>query len=435
MALASLVSLLISIVSIYQAETRGGGGHRGGGHRGGEFRGGPASMGERARFEGHYDNMGHWGGWGRRGGPQRWGRAGGWARPNHRFYGYGWGGWYSPNYAVGSGYALDPVNRQILDDEASMYTASDYAVAPGAVYSSIINKKKKNQAPKIIYKSRYKLGPDADIIDGGRIAFHLTDGAFLLVDSGQLLVVDQKSGESILALFPDPTLMWHLSSEVKQQALGLSAAMERKKSQTDSKSVVSSKELSAKLKTEITNLSITIELLSKAKKCIGTVPSDPPAALPPPEKKAIEIFASTWMLADGSLVVIKRKDGSYAYIDGRGIYADKSKSALKQHYPDKFELVVWNYLNGLIKEAPDTNENLKDDFDSTQWALEQLAGEAYNQRKNKGATSDDETAETLGRLTEAIGRTEHRHLAISNQLSTMSEEIEAAKLTLATLKK
>ena len=137
------------------------------------------------------------------------------------------------------------------------------------------------------------------------------------------------------------------------------------------------------------------------------------------------------MLKDGKFVIIKRKDGSYAYIDGRGIYADRSKSPLKTDYPDKFELVVWNYLDNLVKEAPDTKANLEEDIDSTKWALEQLSSE-INDAKSEEESQDSK--EAVRRISEAMSRTKNRHSAITNQLETMPDEIAAAKLTMTSLK-
>ncbi|MBK9145375.1 MAG: hypothetical protein IPM23_23120 [Candidatus Melainabacteria bacterium] len=433
MTALSLTALALAPLGQEDCQARGG---RGGGGHGGGFRGGPGRMEGRARFDGHYDNLGHWG----RGAPGRWGRAGGWARPYHRFYGYGWGGWYAPGYGVGMGYAADDVDRQIIDDEATMYAGADYGYAPaaipggGATSASVegeIVRKAAGQPPKIVYRARYKLGPDADVLEDGKIAFRLTDDAFLLVTDTNLLVIDEKSGQPVMELYPDPTLMWHLGSELKQQALGLGAALERKKAQLDNKAVIDSPDKAAKLAREIKNIADTVALLSKAGKNLGALPEDPPRPVEPPDSDAIEIFASVYMLRDGKFVIIKREDGSYAYIDGRGIYADRSKSPLKTGYPDKFELVVWNYLDNLVKEAPDTKANLEEDIDATKWALEQLSSEIGDARSKE---ESQDSQEAVRRITEAMSRTKNRHSAISNQLETMPDEIAAARLTMDTLK-
>ena len=51
-----------------------------------------------------------------------------------------------------------------------------------------------------------------------------TDTAYLRVSANSSDLIDQQSGKTIISLYNNPTLIWHISSELKQQANGLRRA-------------------------------------------------------------------------------------------------------------------------------------------------------------------------------------------------------------------
>ena len=438
--------LPIHEVTADRAEARGG---RGGGHRGG-FRGrggrgrGMRMYGGGGGYRNNYGNQALWGNWG----GARGGSWGGWARPQHRFRGYGWGGWSSPYYGAGGGYGYGGYGSYPVDVGGGMYPTSSYSYTPATVssftwtsgsVSAVPLKSIEPEAPKdlIKYKSKFKLGPDADIIDNGKVAFHLTDDAFLLVSDSKLVAVEQDTGAPAMQLYPDEVLVWHVAQELDQQSLGLQAAQKRKSALLNSPLVKESKDKADALNKELKNIDTTIQLLSDAKKALGKIPQEAPTPVTPPEEGAMEIFASTWMLKDGSMLVIRDADGNYVYMDGRGTYKDSQKTPLKKAYPGKFEKIVFSYLKKLVAESNNTTKNLKDDIDDTQWALEKLKAELeeeYNSTSGKDSP-DQDIVESKHRIGQAILRSEHRFAAITNQIKTMPGEVEAAKNLIKTLQK
>lgn len=416
----ALLALTISILP-EPADARGG---RGGGGRG-------RGMG---RGMGRYGGMGY-------GRPGRYGGFAGWARPYNRFRNYGWGGYgggygdwgdpYYPNYQAGNystGYGGNSYGYVPSAVEAETWTSGSVSAVP---LKSIEPEEPKE---KIVYKSLFKLGSDADIIEGGKIAFHLTDDAFLLATGKKLVAVDQKSGYPALALYPDEVLLWHLAQELDRQILSQKSAQKANKSRMDSPAIKNSQEKTAALKKQISNLDSSIKLLESARTNLGAIPDKTPEGEALPENGAIEIFASTWMLPSGDFLVVRVEDGSFVYLDGKGTYKDNRKTPLKKAYPGKFELIVFNYLKKLVGEAPKATSDLKDDIDDTQWALEKLKEELEEEyNADGGHTEDDALPESQTRINQAIVKSEHSFAAMSNQVKSMPAEVAAAKKLLQLL--
>src|SRR6185369_9136093 len=79
----------------------------------------------------------------------------------------------------------------------------------------------------------YRLGPDCDVLAGGKVVMHLTDKTYLMLTTNSTQVIDQDSGKIIMTLANDPSLYWHIGSEIKRQALGLQAASHDRQSSMD----------------------------------------------------------------------------------------------------------------------------------------------------------------------------------------------------------
>ena len=401
-----------------------------------------------------------------------------------------------------------------VDEEGGMYEGRDYnmpippAVGGGGytwtsgtakIKSPDEVKKAQKPVETVQTHSRYRLGPDADVLDGGHIAFHLTKDAFLYVTSDNTKVVDRKTGQVVMTLATDPTLLWHVASELRRQSLGLKAALLNKTSlsdqkkyelltqahlvdsakdktpasealKTETKDVTSDKKTDAKdpgysqpkkseeedpsstgeaHKTirltddqqqfdanEIENLHKTISLLDLTSKNLGKIPEAPPSAdeVKGPDPNAIELFASVWLTRDGQFILYRRVNGSIAYINSRGIYSDRGQTPLKEEYPDKFELVVYDYLKKLNDEADSTMAKLKEDQSETEWSLSQLEQQLEEGMKFK--PEDDENTRRLKedfshRLIQATLRSEARLKAIKSQLQSMPIELETAKKAMA----
>ena len=451
----STVFLLIALTIPEDVEARGRGGFRGGFGRGfgrgfggrgfgrGFFWGGRVNpsdsndgQSEPSNWVDPYpkyekDNNGYWGGWGGIRGRHRWGTAGGFARPNHRFVEYGWGGWSTPYYGTGAGYSSKSFSEHSIDAAGNLYPPNSYRFSTSVANLKPIEEDIPDK--KIECKSKYRLGPDADILKDGKIAFHLTPTAFLMASNNKIVVVDETTKYSGIVLYPDKVLMWHLAQEIDQQSMGLKAAIKRKGALFNSPIIKASKEKTKELHTELDNIDKTIALLDAARNNLGKVDKLAPGQEAPPEPGAIEIFSSTWMSADGKFVIAKLEDGSYIWIDGKGVYTDNKKTALKRQYPGIFVKVVFDYLNILVKESKIATKNLKEDKKNTRWALEKLKSDANKNKSPKSSKSQFHLEISKQHVNQAILRTQHRDAAITSQLSSMPKEIAIAKILIKSL--
>lgn len=431
---ALIAALLLAQTAMTEPSAARGGNHEDGGGEGGVHRGGGGHAFPGAHFAGahagyanHYDNYGRWGR-NRYAGQASWD---GWARPRNRFHRYGWGGWYQPA-SGGAGYAYVNREQQAIDEEGNLYPAAPYNVGAlglsaydaGISASQVVSAEIKTRPDieptrmkPVNTKSVYKLGPDVDILESGNVAVRLNDDTFLLVDSKQTLVVNQKTGVPAIALYTDPLLLFNIAYELKRQSMGLHAAM------INSIDVNSS---TSATKPSVENMEWTLEQLQKAKSKLGPVPDTPPKQAPDPVPDAIELFASVWLLKDGSYVLYKQLDGSLVYMDSKGTFADRGKTARQAPYPDTFELSIYGFLKTLIADYQPTMKRLAEDKDDTEWALSKL---------NEVNETNDDKVETAKRLEQAVARSERRLGIIDSQLNSMPDEVDAAKKALSMLEK
>jgi hypothetical protein len=443
-------SLLIASVAVLQvfaiaspaADARGArGGHR--------FPGSGYSEAH-CGFHNHYDNYGRWG-TGRMYAPGAWG---GWARPRNRWWNTGWGGWSEPCYG-GPGTGFVPGSAPV-DQEGNVYPSANYNIGglslgqyAGHSASETVSaeiKKKPDIEPvrmnAVSTKSVYKLGPDTDVLDNGNVAVRLNDASFLIVDSEKTSVVDQKTGVPVILLYTDPLLLWNLSYELKRQASGLKASMMSKqatlktsgsKQNTAGDLTSSSQKASASgslapssKSPESENLEWIIAQLEKAQTKLGEVPEQPPGKDAYPVPDCVELFASVWLLKDGTFILFKQPDGSLIYMNDRGTYTDRGKTARSLPYPDTFELAVYGYLKTLLKEYKPTVSKLTEDKEDTEWALSKL---------REVSDPEADQLESQRRLAEAVARSERRLDVIQKQIQIMPDEVEAARKALAILDK
>jgi len=129
---------------------------------------------------------------------------------------------------------------------------------------------------------------------------------------------------------------------------------------------------------ELGHMKTVDNLLGTAVQKFGSVPEEPP----PPEKApitgAIEVFSSVWMTPDGSWLLVKRADGSVAYMNGRGWYSDEGKTKISAPYPEKFKTVVAAYLTNLTKEAASATASINQDKQEAQQRLQKLNQDLQN---------------------------------------------------------
>lgn len=489
-----------------KGEHGGGGDHGGDhGGRGDGGRGDRGDHGDRGfgRHDGfnhgwgdHYSHFNHWshfGAWG-----HNWGRYG-WARPWHSWGWGGWGGWGGgwgwslPVYAGGGGFLNVNLNsnntNQAVDEEGNTYPArsynqqgnyqnysygnSNYNNGPNGNYGSNNNL---NNGPNGNYTggpdgggpdngpdnganggddqtanaddassnpstADYRLGPDTDILPNGQIAINLNDKAYLLVSQQGTLVMDQASGKPIMSMANDPALLMNLNRELKRQMQGLQSAGQSRQS-TNNWSQNAGFQNQDDDQAETQNIQAAVDRLNKAMSMLPPAPDQAPAGGGAPVPGAMEVFASTWMSPDGRFVIIKREDGSLAYMNGRNWYSDMGVTPLRQPYPAQFKAVVQSYLQSLVADSSKEQDSLNQEQQQTGQRLQQLQADLaqYNADPNAdpqqqvqfGATEIPRQA-AVRRTRMMITRAQRRMDMLQKQMNALPQETAAATKVLETL--
>lgn len=442
-------------------------------------------------FGDHYDHYGHWGRynhWNRFSAwNHHWGYDG-WARTG--WYGGGWGGWYVPNYAAGNGFVnlnLDSNNATTVDEEGNNYPARKYNTAQidnDANYyeNSVSPPAQIANSQMQSNPSNYRLGPDTDVIAGGKVVMHLTDNSYMLLAPDKTLVMDQQTGKPIMSLYADPSVLSHVHSELARQTHGLEAALESKQNSmhwADSTQMSGNSaaggagnnnetedtQSATDSENEIKNMQATLALLKQASCNLGSVPPGPQKPAAAPMDGAVELFAGTWLTPDSNYVIVKRPDGSFDYLNNTQWFSDEGKTPMQTPFPRKFKEAVVAYINGMVKESDAAQADMMrekqeasdrltalheklQDLEQPAGNSQQTAGTANESPATGGATQlaenvkggpennnrdPEESAqptEATRRLKMAIRRTHARLAAVDKQLAAMPQEVAVAKKSL-----
>lgn len=490
MRVLSIVTLVVVVGnllypdSVYGKGEHGGGGHgdhagagrgdrgagrgdrgadRGRGDRGFDRGFGNRGWGNRAWW-GHYGQWHHWGHWG------YWG----WARP-----GYSWAytPWWGPAYPLGTGFVnLNFGNGQAVDEQGNNYPARTYGLAADVTDTGI--PVQSTVAQKMT--GDYRLNSGADILANGDVAIPLTDTSYMLLTSQATNVVDQASGQTIVALYNDPALTQQTAMEIRRQRRSLQRAIKKKESsqsQSDSMSFQSgnqqdqaSDNQGPASQQEIDNLKSTVALLNKSLHALGQPLTLPAAgggqgdetphqgqgqsereqlcATPPPVPGAVELMSSVWMLPDGKFLVLKLADGSLAYMNNKGWYSDQGVTPLKHAYPSKFKPVAQAFLNKMIKDSDAEKASLTQDLNDGKQELAALNQDLSDystppqDSSSAGGNNDDKVdfgheqiprTEAVRRTKVQIALTQRRLDALQSQVTSFPQDLAVSQKMLQTL--
>lgn len=388
---------------------------------------------------------------------QNWGAWGGWARPWHWSNWYLGSGWGMPTYLGGAALSTAPyvygadagrlnadeVMSQLSDEDGILPPPRHYRYQPDYVnvYSNAVSPPVQVplQPPKE-EAAAFQLGPDADIIGGGRVAIYLTDSTYLLLTPKGTQVMDQETGMPILSLHTDPFLIWQIQSEIKRQSLLIQLALQSQQSESVVPQSTSLYDHKQDDDNRSQKMQAAIDLLNQTATSLGELPQGPPPpASQPPVPKATEILSSVWLCPHGKYIVVKLQDDSLAYMDGTKLYSDEGKTKLAMPYPAKFRSAVMAYLDSLVKDASKTSEGLvqaKEDAENQIFSLQQKLELQSLQSASTAIQSADSlavsaTPETRKHLQQDLDRTKKHLEFIKTQLEKMPEEVSAAKKLLA----
>jgi hypothetical protein len=490
-------ALILAAMHSPSCLAHGGGGGGGGGHGGGAHFGGgggfhSSSMGHYSSPHSFYGGVGHPGMYGHSGfyGTRPFGTYHtyhGWNQLN-KHYGYwsswsnpslmyiwGWGNQGLPLYASGPGFNdLSVSPTSIPDQEGNVYTAAIYRFDPEYVSNFTWTDATRVSEQSAIHDepARYRLGPDTDIISGGKVVIRVGSLAYMMIAPEGTQLISVETGLPIVSLSTDPSLLWHLSAELSRQSQGLESAikLQSQKGQTaanhpddpdtsgvskqtaqaiqsvrtaqpdqpakslDLDQSVESVQLDAAgVDRKLKNLQSTADLLKAAQTGLGNAAAVPPDPAPPPVADADELFSGTWVTRDAKFVLLKRPDGSVVYTDGNAWFSDLGKTTIPGPSVEQFKRVVLSYISNLVADAPKAQEYLKQFRKQSEVSVHSLNDtlkKLQSQEKQAGDGQQNEYAEAIGRLDADLSVANARLQNLDQMHEELPKELATANLIL-----
>jgi hypothetical protein len=292
----------------------------------------------------------------------------------------------------------------------------------------------------------------------------ITDTAYLRVTANSSDLIDQQSGKTIVSLYNNPTLIWHISSELRQQANGLRRASQSSNSSSNDNSsnggsYGSNSGDSAdndqgngfngqRDASEVQNMQNTAMLLEKAEQNFPDPQERPPEQVAPPVAGAFELFSSAWADASGKYVILKKADGEIVYTDGHHWYSDQGVTKLKEPYPKQLTPIIAAYLASLAKDSSSHLDSLNQEMQETQGHIDKMTNRLNNlqsqgqnqsqdQPQNQGqdmvqfGTKQIPRAEAIRRLGNQINKAQKRIDSVQAEINAMPAETEAINKLIA----
>jgi spermidine synthase len=286
-------------------------------------------------------------------------------------------------------------------------------------------------------ESAYRLTPETDILNDGKVVVALNDTAYLLIASDLVSVIDMKSGEPILFLQRDPALAWRAAKEIERQQRGLDQTLRAKQAWITWAGWMSFGPGFEDDRLEMANVQAMVERLGAARQSLGAVSENVPNLPTPPVAGSFEVFTGVWLLLDGSGLALQLPDG-LAFMDASGLYRDQQRTQpLDEPYPQDFKAFIVSYLQQEIKDRDATLARLNTEFTTESADLLLLQSDEKEYNAIRATSPESEIVEygtsniTLGdalRLTAAdIARVQQRLALLQAQINSLPGELAAAE--------
>jgi spermidine synthase len=338
-----------------------------------------------------------------------------------------------PTVARGTGFRQNPRNsHRAVDESGAIYPSRRFRFGPHYYWagSHHYGHRQHQAAPSdqpAEAESIYRLSPEADVLDDGRIALTLTERTFLIVDSETVQVVDKASGAEVMVLNRPENLAFRLSRELERQRLGLVKTIKAKQAWNAWVSWVSFTPWYSGDQTELQNLRRMQDKLANAQGLLGFTPRGTVDPLPPPVPGAHEIFTSVWLMPDGSGVLARMPDGAVAWLTDSSWQAlPGTPGSIDGRYPAGFRSAVTDVLATMVKDAEGTYKSLYQDLSDLQKGLAGLQRDLgeYNQiAASSGSSESVEYGAIDIPCSEAIRRTEAEIAATRQQIQELETRL------------
>jgi spermidine synthase len=350
-----------------------------------------------------------------------------------------------PELAMAGGFRSSRISNAgaSVDEMGTIYPMRTYRYYPRYRYYRTYHSHHVQDQPKLS-KGAYRLSPEADILDDGRVVISLTDNAFLLINDDSTTVVDSWTGEPILDLAADRVQLWRIYYEIARQRRGLDMSLKAKQDWMGWISWLKFSPWYADDQREVKNIQDMGQRLETALANIGTQPGTAPLTTSPPTPYAIEVISSAWMMPDGSSIALKLPSNQIVYMTGRDWYTDEElKQRFAQPYPEGFRKVIVAVLSKRVKDESAARKRLNASLADANQDLNSLYKDSYeyNQARSDTAMSSlVEYGSTEITLREALKRTaddtalvQQRIVLIQRQIDDLPQETRAAQTLLERL--
>jgi spermidine synthase len=241
-------------------------------------------------------------------------------------------------------------------------------------------------------ESIYRLSPEADVLDDGRIALTLTERTYLIVANDSVRVMDGTSGDEVMVLERPENLVYRLGQELDRQRRGLAQTIKAKRAWNAWVSWVSFTPWYTGDQAEMRNLQHMQVNLAAAMGHLRFTPGAPPEPLTAPVSGAHELFTSVWLLPDGSGILAKLADGTLAMLDERR-WTTLTGASLDTPYPAGFRRAVTDVLATMVKDSDATYKSLTQDLGELQIGMASLERDEREYSAIEASSGAGETVE------------------------------------------
>jgi spermidine synthase len=342
-----------------------------------------------------------------------------------------------PSIASGSGFRSRSYGNSYVDETGMLYRSHYYN------YCSCRYGRREPTHRVVQTKAIFKLSPEADVLEDGRVAINLVENAaFMLLYEGFSTVIDAKTSNAVVDLAPDQSLLWRVHKEVERQINGLKKSYELKRQWIAWFSWLDFMPWYEDDQVELQNLHDMQPILELALKNLGPVPDyapgTPPTPVPPPVPGAIEIVSEIYLLPDASTVALRLPTG-LAFMTDTNWYKEESlKSQITDPpYPGDFKNVLRVMLKQQIADATLTETRLQKNLDEANKTMNSLDSDLRQYNACKADTQMWEAvdygsqqislAEALKRTTSDIDRCQQRISLIRKAIFDAPREKELAE--------
>jgi spermidine synthase len=345
-----------------------------------------------------------------------------------------------PELATGSGFRSRQASSMCLDETGTAYPTRTYRYFGGyrshyygRHYHNVSPEKREaDDARHRLETSHgvFRLSPEADMLEDGRVAIQLTDAAYLFLDPDVTSVIDSQTGESIMELSADPAQLWRVQKEIDRQKAGIVNSLAAKQEWINWVDWLGFMPWRDDDLTEMKNLFDMSDRLSAAQKRLHSESSTAPPLFTPPVADAIEVINTIWLVPDGLSVFIWLPENKFAYMNGTNWYSDPqlTKPLTNPPFSPKFKNVVKALLLKENKEQDSTQQSLTRDLNYAQADMTNLQSDKSDYAACKYDTKLNElvsygsTQITLG---DAITRTDNDILVTEQRIKLLQDQVLA----------